>query len=141
MSADALYLLPPPDPTPRKLEAVTVLLEALDHIARTPCTAARDAQERRELTYHDAISHLAATQPEAQQQATYDRLAAKLPTSAGQVRTATLAAYGWACDRAANGPRHQGRTTWEAAAIAALQLYRDRGTITLSSRSPAAVTA
>lgn len=143
MRTPALYLLPPINPTPRTLNPVTVLLEALAHIARTPCTAARNANERRELIYYDAISHLAATQPEVQQQATYDRLAAKLPTTAGQVRTATLAAYGWACDRAANGSRHQGRTTWEAAAIAALELYRHRPLTTLSGRpaTPAAVTA
>lgn len=151
METPALYLLPPIDPTPRTLNPVTVLLEALAHIARTPCTAARDADERRELTYHDAACHLASTFPAEHRRAIYARHAARLLTSgtpleaatADELRVAALTGYGWACDRAANGLRNQGRDTWEAAAVAALQLYRNRLTKHLISRSatPAAVTA
>lgn len=144
-----VHLLPPLDPTPRTLEPVDVLLAALDHIARTRCTAARDAQERRELLYHDASAHFASTRPEAEQQDVYNLFAAKLPKSgtapeaatADELRVATLSVYGWAVDCAVNGGRNQGHRTWTAAAIAALELYRNRALKHLSGRSNAAVTA
>ena len=134
METPALYLLPPIDPTPRTLEPMDALLETLNHIARTRCPAARDADERRKLTYHDAALHLATTFPEERRRAVYDRHAARLLTTgtpletatADELRVAALTGYGWACDRAANGLRNQGKHTWESAAIAALELYRNR---------------
>ena len=141
MHTAEVFLLPPPDPNRAPNEPVTHLLEALDHIAATPCTAAKDADERRELLYLTAAASLANTYPDEQQTVVYDRYAARCDRlSVAEQRTATLVMHGLASDLAANGVRHRDGHTWAAAAIAALEQYRtrkgDRVINTVVGRSP-----
>lgn len=128
MNTPAVFLLPPLNPECAPDEPITHLLEALDHIAATPCTAARDADGRRELLYYTATELLTNTYPADQRKAIYERHAARCSSlTAAEQRTATLAMYGLACDRA-SGTRHRDGHTWAAAAIAALETYRARKT-------------
>ena len=148
MHTPAVFLLPPPNPERAPNEPVTHLLEALDHIAVTPCSAAQDAEERRQLLYLDAVTHLCATFPTDRQQHVSAHHTTRLMTcsaspeaaTADELRVATLAVYGWACDRAARGLRNLGNGTWVDAAQEALETYRtrknERVINTVSGRSP-----
>ncbi len=140
---------PSPLPHPAKLsrpyDPVTFCLETLEYAAHNPVTTATSPTERRATLYYTAVSYLAETYPEDKQGAVYKRFAARLPTTntptevatADELRVATLTAYGLATD-----PK-LGKTTWTAAAVAALQLYRDRSIKHLVGRpaTPAAVPA
>ena len=136
MHTAEVFLLPPPNPKRAPNEPVAHLLEALDHIAVTPCSTAKDADERRQLLYYDAVAHLCATFPADRQQQVSAHHTTRLMTrssspetaTADELRVATLAVYGWACDRAARGLRNLGNGTWIDAAQEALETYRTRKT-------------
>lgn len=149
MHTPEVYLLPVPDAAKVRLEPLTHLFEALDHIIKAFNTVARDADyidplfhsvaDRREQLFHAAASQLAATYPDDEQTEVYDRHVARYARlSAAQQRTATLALYGLASDRATGTGGRDGHT-WESAAIAALELYRthkpDRSIRSISTRS------
>ena len=146
-----VHSLPKLNDLPRDLEPIALLLETLAYLAKNPCTTCTDPDQRRQLLYTDAITHLAATFPEDRRKGVYERHAEKLMTcgatpktaTADELRIATLAAYGWACDRAANSDRNRGNGIWIDAATVALERYRTHNRVTkhLSDGSAHAVPA
>lgn len=132
MTSCPFYLFPMPDQLSLSDDPVTFLLDTLDHIAKTPCSVFRSADERRLAMYYDAALSLAATFAEDRQEGVWLHHCDKLMTcdskpetaSADQLRLATLAIYGWGRCRLANGLQNKGNGTWIDAAREALRRYQ-----------------